>query len=679
MRNLKLFLLMAFIFVTSVKVNAGNIEKQMINKETQTEVINELLEKYGDKEAFRIEKGVKQVASLWRNSEGSEKDFKTFCSEHFTPKGEKLDRMFDKISRNMEVLWGKFHEMDVLLKEPLHLDGPPVTDIDMMFGSYNPGAHLTEDLYRNKIALLTALNFPHYSLEEKSGKGQEWSRKQWAYARMGDLFTSRVPAELKQEASATLTHADAYISDYNIYMGNLVNKKKETFFPDDLKLITHWGLRDELKSQYANKENGLKKQEMIYKIMLRIIDQSIPEKVINSNDYQWNPYSNNVFANGKQISAESEPNTRYATLLKNFRVMKKEDPYYPNYENFVERKFEGDYELSQQEVENLFKEFVSSPVIRKAGELISKRLGRDLRPFDIWYDGFKARSDMSEEKLDNLLNEKYPTAEAFEKDLPNILTSLGFKEEKAKELASKIVVDPARGAGHAWGAEMRSDVSHLRTRVSNDGMDYKGYNIAIHEFGHNVEQTISLHNVDYYLLNGVPNTAFTEALAFIFQKRDLQLLGMGGNNPERKHLGALDKLWSAYEIMGVSLVDMQVWKWMYNHPDATPEELNQAVNRIATEVWNKYYADVLGTKDSPILAVYSHMIDNPLYLSAYPLGILIDFQIAMQLNEGNFADEVLRIYKQGRLTPQVWMKQAVGEEISVEPLLKASEKAVVEL
>lgn len=672
-------MLIALIFVASVKLSAGNIEKQMITKKTQTEVINKLLEKHGEQEEFRIKRGVKQAASLWRSSEGTEQAFKSFCSAHFTPKGDKLDRMFDKISRNMEVLWGKFHEMDVLLKEPLHLNGPPVTNLDMMFGSFNPGAHLTEDLYRNKIALLTALNFPYYSLEEKSVRGQAWSRKQWAYARMGDLFTSRVPAKLKQEASATLTQADAYISDYNIYMGNLVNEEKETFFPEDLKLITHWGLRDELKSQYANKENGLKKQEIIYRVMLRIIDQSIPEKVINNTKYQWNPYSNNVFANGKEISTESEPNTRYETLLKNFRVMKKEDPYYPNYESFIERKFEGDYEIAQAEIEELFKKFVSSPVIRKTGALIGQRLNRELRPFDIWYDGFKARSGVSEEKLDDILNKKYPSAEAFEKDLPNTLIKFGFNEEKAHEIASKIVVDPARGAGHAWGAEMRSDVSHLRTRVGDDGMNYKGYNIAIHEFGHNVEQTISLHNVDYYVLNGVPNTAFTEALAFIFQKRDLQLLGMGGNNPDMKHLRALDKLWSCYEIMGVSLVDMNVWKWMYDHPDATPAELKQAVTRIAKEVWNKYYADVLGTKDSPILAVYSHMIDNPLYLSAYPLGMLIDFQIEEQLNEQNFANEVLRIYKQGRLTPQVWMRQAVGEEISVEPLIKASEKAVEEL
>jgi hypothetical protein len=65
-------------------------------------------------------------------------------------------------------------------------------------------------------------------------------------------------------------------------------------------------------------------------------------------------------------------------------------------------------------------------------------------------------------------------------------------------------------------------------------MDYKGYNIAVHEFGHNVEQTISLYDIDHYMLNGVPSTAFTEALAFIFQSRDLQLLGINNHNSDQE-------------------------------------------------------------------------------------------------------------------------------------------------
>ncbi|MDZ7776585.1 MAG: hypothetical protein U5L09_13735 [Bacteroidales bacterium] len=132
-----------------------------------------------------------------------------FAWENFVIEGEQ--QKCSENSAQLQALWGKYHEMEVLLKEPLHLSGPPITKTDMIFGSYNPRAHLTEDLYQNKAAFLVALNFPFYSLDEKSEKAGEWSRKEWAYARMGDLFTSRLPASLEQEISSTLTEADTYI------------------------------------------------------------------------------------------------------------------------------------------------------------------------------------------------------------------------------------------------------------------------------------------------------------------------------------------------------------------------------------------------------------------------------------------------------------------------------------
>jgi hypothetical protein len=207
-------------------------------------------------------------------------------------------------------------------------------------------------------------------------------------------------------------------------------------------------------------------------------------------------------------------------------------------------------------------------------------------------------------------------------------------------------------------------------------MDYKGYNIAVHELGHCVEQTISMNDVDYYMMNGVPNTAFTEAIAFLFQKRDLDLLGIPSADPLKENLLALDNFWSCYEIMGVSLLDMQVWKWMYAHPEATPGRLKEAVITIAGDIWNKYYAGVLGGRDEPLLAIYSHMIDNPLYLSNYPVGHLIDFQIEQYVSGKKMADEVTRMLVQGRIIPQLWMKGAVGKEISIEPTLEATREAL---
>ena len=111
-------------------------------------------------------------------------------------------------------------------------------------------------------------------------------------------------------------------------------------------------------------------------------------------------------------------------------------------------------------------------------------------------------------QLDEMVAKKYPTAQAYQQDIPNLLMKLGFSSERAQYLARNIAVDPARGAGHAMGAAMRGEKAHLRTRVEKAGMNYKSFNVAAHEMGHNVEQTLSLNDVDHIFLKGVPNTAF---------------------------------------------------------------------------------------------------------------------------------------------------------------------------
>lgn len=646
-----------------------------IEEPAKKNIMKKLIDKFGAEHKDRIEIGVKQAASLWRRADGAKEDFEKFCLERFVADPDELNKVFEQFARHMEVLYGNFNKMSLELKEPMHLSYGDVHEIDLMFGAYAPGAHLSDDLYQNKIAFLIALNFPTYDLKQKNELGGDWDVGQWSYARTGDVFIARVPADLQQNIAVSTTKADNYISNYNIFVGELLDKEGSTLFPKGMKLLSHWNLRDEIKSQYAN-EDGLPRQEMIYEVMLKIINQEIPEKVINSEKYQWAPFANEVFENGKKVEFKPEPNTRYQMLLNNFHAMKDEDAYNPHYPTYIKRRFEMSMEIPQEKVEELFEQLVSSPQVKSVAKLIEKRLGRKLQPFDIWYDGFKARSSFSQEKLDGITTKKYPNPEAFDSDIPNMLLNLGFKKDKADFIASKIVVDPARGSGHAWGASMKSDVAHLRTRVGKGGMDYKGYNIAVHELGHNVEQTITLHDVPNYMLHGVPNTAFTETWAFIFQSRDLELLGLEESNPNKEYLTTLDNFWSVYEIMGVSLVDMKVWKWMYENPTANAEQLKKAVIDIAVEVWNKYYAPALGVKDSPILAVYSHMIDNPLYLSAYPVGHLVEFQIEDYIEGKNLADEMVRMLSQGKLTPRHWMLKAIGEELSVEPIIGKVDKAV---
>jgi len=663
--------------VTTGSTTSNSMKKNIyIDAIIADNLAKSIIAEVGESSRFRVERGVAQVAGLWRKEDGTPDDFKAFCKTRFVVDEVALDTLFGKLQRNLEIISGNYHKIDLQLKEPMHLTGSEITSVDELFGGYDISSHLDEDLYANKIAFMVALNFPYYSLEEKTKLGKQWSRKQWAYARMADRFTTRVPSEVLQNMSQTLASADAYISGYNICMGKLQNDNGESLFPADMKLISHWGLRDELKSDYADKKRGIEKQEMIYTVMKRIIDQSIPAEVIDSEKYNWNPKTNLLTANGKPMTVKPEDNKRYEVLLANFKALKGLDAFTPQLPNALVRNFEGYLEIPQQDVETLFKGLLTSPEAKKVAALIQKRLGRKLRPYDIWYNGFKSKPNISEAELTAITSKKYPNPKAMEADLAQILKKLGWSAEKATQIASLIKVDAARGSGHASGAVMRNDYAHLRTRIATSGMDYKGYNIAIHEFGHNVEQTITLNDVDYWMLSGVPNTAFTEAVAFVFQNRDLELLGFKNNNNDAENNLALDDFWSCYEIMGVALLDIAIWEWMYEHPNATAAELKAAVIAKSKEIWNTYYAEIMGGKDETILAIYSHMIDNPLYLSNYPIGHIISFQVEGQMKGKSMADEMQRMYIQGRIIPQQWMHNSVGASISSEPLLKAVGKAL---
>lgn len=652
---------------------------QGISEATIAEAVKAIEDKIAGAQSGIIEKGVKHAASLWRNNDGAPADFVKFCSENYISDPKQKEASFYRFSEYMESLNGHFNKLSLDMQQNVQLKKGEVLPIDAQFAAYNPGAHMINDFYDNKIAFIVALNFPYYTTEEKNELGAEWTPLQWGYARLGDVFSSRVPSELVLKASKVAAEGEAYIADYNIYMDHIIADDNAKLFPENMVLLSHWNLRDEIKANYANKEVGLKKQALIYQIMQRIIDQTIPKMVINSGKQDWNPVTNEVFVSGTKTEAQPETDGRYQQILNNFHIYQEFDQYNPSMPTAIQRAFSVGMQIPQPEVQKLFNEFLSSPQVQEVAAIIKKRLGRDLHPWDIWYDGFKARSSINEESLNSITEKKYPNPATLEADLGNMLLKLGFTKEKAAFIASRISVDPARGSGHAWGASMKTEKAHLRTRIPENGMNYKGYNIAVHEFGHNVEQTISLNDVPNYMINGVPNTAFTEALAFVFQQRDLFLLNIKDSNPEKDYLKTLDIFWSVYEIMGVSMVDMKMWQWLYANPNSTATELRDAVLQISKDVWNTYYAPVFGIKDQTILGIYSHMINSPMYLPNYAFGHLIHFQLEEHFKTHEFAPEVLRIFALGQLTPNEWMKQAVGTPLSNEAILKATEVAIEKL
>jgi hypothetical protein len=681
----KFILLLLLFFINAYPQNTGETQMRFIDDKTIDQTIQQILNENSNLKHEQIKRGVEQVANLWLEKDGTTDNFINFCRKNIISDTEIFQKTVNRFEKNLESINGHFLEIYRDISEPLHLDIGPMLPIDYQFVEYAPWAHFTEDFFKTKIAFSALLNFPLYTLEERIKLGNNWTRNEWAQFRLVEHFSVRVPPEISQQINKAYVNADNYISNYNIYMHHIIDENNERLFPKGLKLISHWGLRDELKARYVDPE-GLTRQNLIQIIMEKIIRQEIPEIVINNPEVDWLVLKDEVQPSKiEDIKPEKktelpgngrEPDIRYKHLLNIFKAEKTSDPYFPTMPSHIKRKFQRNREIPEKTVEELFISVLKSSEFKNTANLIEKRLGRKLKPFDIWYNGFKPKGTYSESELDKIVSKKYPDLKTFDKKIPDILKKLGFDKETAQFLGLKIKVDPARGAGHAIGAERRADNAHLRTRVPSDGMNYKGYNIACHELGHNCEQVLSLNLIDHTLLSGVPNTAFTEAFAFVFQNRDLELLGLSDKNPENEHLKTLDVLWSTCEIAGVSLVDMKVWNWMYNNPDADYTELKNAVILIAKEVWNTYFAPIFGINDVILLSVYSHMIDAGLYLPDYPLGHIIAFQIEQYLKGKVLGKEMVRMCTIGAVTPDKWMKDAVNTSISTEPLLKAASHAL---
>ena len=500
-----------------------------------------LVARHGEAQRARVERGVGQVVLYWRADDGDAAAFRAFVDEQFLSDPAALDATLGRLEEALEQIDGHALQVNRELARHAVLEIGPTVPADGLLAAFDAGAHVTEDLFASKLAFAALLNFPLTTLEERLRDGPAWTRQQWAEARLVGRVSARIPGPVNQAAAKAYADAQAYVADYNIWAFHLVDAGGARAFPRGKRLLSHWNLRDEIKASYGQPA-ALERQRTLQKVMERIATQEIPLAVVNNPAVDWNPATNEVrpapagtvetgATPPAQASAAREPDTRYAQLLSLFRAARAIDPYSPLAPTAIARKFEVEREIPEARVVAMLEEILNSPLVPRVAERIEKRLGRPLEPFDVWYAGFRPRSRLPEAELDGLTRSRYPTAEAYAADIPRLLEGLGFTPEKARFLAAHIAVDPARGSGHALQAAMRGDKPHLRTRIGKDGMDYKGYNIAVHEMGHNVEQVFSLYGVDHTLLSGVPNNAFTEALAFVFQARDLELAARASPGP----------------------------------------------------------------------------------------------------------------------------------------------------
>jgi hypothetical protein len=216
-------------------------------------------------------------------------------------------------------------------------------------------------------------------------------------------------------------------------MHHVLTEDGQRLFPAKMRLLSHWNLRDQIKADYSEKD-GLARQRVMIRVMDAIVRQTIPKAVIDNPAVDWNPFTGQVRATDVKdydqappsaaVSAAPEPDTRYATMLANYQAIRKLDPYSPTAPTHMARVFEEERELPEARVREMFERVLTSPLVPKVAALIGKRLGRPLEPFDIWYAGFQPRGAYSEAQLDAMTRAKYPTPEAYHRDMPRMFEAL---------------------------------------------------------------------------------------------------------------------------------------------------------------------------------------------------------------------------------------------------------------
>jgi len=655
---------------------------------SEKEIVSALIDIHGKSHVKRIKDGVAQVLQFWEEADGTPAECRQFCLEHFISNAKALNLLFQRTSQYMEDYFGLIGEIHRRLQMYIDLDIGQATSIDEMFYGFNVSTNYSENVFSIKIAFYILLNFRYYNLQELIELGDKLTEKQWAETRLARFFVNRIPTPIKEEVATALSHSIQYIKNYYIYLGKIRwHNGKHLFGGKNSreKWQSHWEILGELMGQYESRY-GLSRQKKLYEVLIHIIDQTIPATVINNPKVIWRIADNTVTttSGSKILASTSSDFGHYHHLLRYFNAERKADDYLGT--TFLERSFEdhmGIYQkesmgLLQSDVEKLMKELLYAPVMKDVAKIMRKILKRKLTAFDIWYT-FNSSWQRKSNVLDKLTASKYPTIQDFSNDIPNILIKLGYPNDLANKIAQNIVVDSARDSGHAFPLEWRAGKVHLRVYFDKNGLSFSDYSVAIHELGHCVEMYLSKYLAKYFSLGMLPNIAFSEAFAFLFEDQCLSLLELDKKTDNNEHLHTLNTFIESFELAGMGLLDIRIWQTMYQNPNINADELKHIVIQLAIEIWNEYFAPIFKISNSPILATYSHFITDPLYLSNYFVGMIIKWQISQFLIGKSLSEEMVRMCSIGNITPQLWMRRAVGADISSKPLIEATKLAVQKL
>ena len=132
--KLNVFTIFAALFFVSL-ISFGQVDSRNNLQDNVVQVTKKLTDKYGIENAERINRGVRHLADLWFNENGSDTVFQEFCMKQFIPSGAELDSALEIAEQQFEAINGYKRELSIALQYPVVTMKRPVTELDRLFSS----------------------------------------------------------------------------------------------------------------------------------------------------------------------------------------------------------------------------------------------------------------------------------------------------------------------------------------------------------------------------------------------------------------------------------------------------------------------------------------------------------------------------------------------------------------
>lgn len=654
-------------------------------------IIGRMAAPLGASERARLAAGVARVAARWTDADGDTAALTEFCARHFVTDPEARGALLDRFETLLTTVGGHLDEIERRVRRWVDLQGPSVAAFDDLAATFDPAPDLSEEWYRQRLAFVALLNFDRPDLKTMLAEGDGWGADEWAAARIGQAFGPRLPRALGDRRREVERAADRFVDGFHVPVGGVVDATGARPYEPGRRLVAHWLIREAIVAGYGEPE-GLAAQRATAWVMARHVDGSIPASLMaglseavsgpegagdrHGGEPAWDPEANTL--EGRAVeAAETIGPVRYATMLEHFELARAYDAHHPDFPTAMARRFERDREIPLEHVEALLVELLEAPVRADLAAAAAERLGRPLEAHDIYFHDLAGRPASAQ--LDGRVAERFPSVESMQAQLPDILRTIGFAPGMADFLGARVRIELARGAGHAVSPGLPEYRAWLRTNGRPGALDWDGFEIGMHELGHNIEQLCSVHFVPRPMLRHVPNSACSEAFAFLYQSTARRVAGLD-DEPSGHGAATLRTMLDACQIAGPALLELRAWRWMYDQPATpAPEALREAVIGLADELWLAHYAAYFGPDPYRLLAAYQHMVGYPLYLTNYVLGHVMAEQVRTHVMGRDLASETIRICGIGRLTPDAWLRRAVGDGLRADSLIAGAAAALADL